>query len=313
MPSQTRPLIIDCDPGVDDCIALFIALASPELDVRAVTTVAGNVRLETCTRNALAALELAGRTDVPVFAGCGRPLQAEPVYADHIHGESGLGRAVLPEPARPAEAEHAVDFLIRTLREDRERPITLAITGPATNLATALQRAPDIVSGISEIVLMGGADREGGNITPHAEFNAYADPHAAEIVVQSGLNLTILSLDVTLQLRCTPPRMDVLDAANTPVTRAVSAMIGHVNAIYGNVYGSEGAALHDPCVILYLLRPDLFEAHPVRVDVQTGPDAWRGHTRVQEPAPGRTANALWVDRIDADAAFDLLMERVVTL
>lgn len=312
MTTLPRPLIIDCDPGVDDCFALFAACASPELDLKAVCTVAGNVRLDTCTRNALGALALAGRHDVPVFPGCDRPLSVAPVYADHIHGETGLGRAELPLALRPPEPDHAVDFLIGCLNGAPGKSITLAPTGPLTNLAAALERAPDIASGIREIVLMGGADTEGGNITPHAEFNLYADPHAAKIVFESGLPLTVLSLDVTLQLRCTPERMALLDAADTPVTRAASAMIGHVNAIYGEIYGKAGAALHDPTVILYLLKPDLFETRTVRADILCEPEAWRGHSRVVNAAAA-DANAVWVDRIDADAGFALLLERMTQL
>lgn len=304
-----RPLIIDCDPGVDDCMALFTAAASSEFDLIAVCTVAGNVRVETCTANALGALALAGRGDVPVFAGCSRPLEVEPVFADHIHGESGLGRAVLPPPKRAAEPVHAVSWLIETLRA-ADRPVTLAITGPATNLAAALTRAPDIVSGISEIVIMGGADKEGGNITPHAEFNFYADPHAAQIVLTRAPAKTVIGLDTTLQLRCTPARMERLSAIGSPAARAGREMMAHVNAVYGEVYGAEGAALHDPCVILYLLRPDLFEAAPARIAALTEGER-RGHSSVTPGSPD--ANAVWTTGIDAEAAFDLLLERIALL
>ncbi|MEE2566399.1 nucleoside hydrolase [Hyphobacterium marinum] len=309
MPLPPRPLIIDCDPGVDDCFALFAACASPELDVQAVCTVAGNVRLDTCTRNALGALALAGRHDIPVYPGSDRPLSVAPVYADHIHGETGLGRAELPPPLRHPEPVHAVDHLVGLLKNAPERSVTLAPTGPLTNLAAALECDPGIARGINEVVLMGGADTEGGNISPHAEFNIYADPHAAKIVFESGLPLTVLSLDVTLQLRCTPERMAELDAADTPVTRAASAMIGHVNAIYGEIYGKAGAALHDPTVILYLLSPDLFETRTVRAEIVCEPEDWRGHTRVVN-ASGADANAVWVDAIDAEAGFALLLERM---
>lgn len=301
-----RPLIIDCDPGIDDCIALFMAAASPEFDLKAVCTVAGNVRVETCTANALGALALAGRGDVPVFAGCDRPLSAAPVFADHIHGETGLGRAVLPPPARKAEAEHAVDFLIERLTS-ADTPVTLAITGPCTNLAAALTRAPDIVSGIAEIVVMGGADIEGGNITPHAEFNFYADPDAAQMSLTCGVPVTVIGLDTTLQLRCAQHRMARLEAVGSPVSRAAIEMIADVNAIYGEIYGSDGAALHDPCVILYLLKPDLFEGYRARIEVRTAPEAMRGHSAVARDEGGR---AMWTTGIDAEAGFALLLERL---
>ena len=290
-------------------MALFLAAASPELDLKAVCTVAGNVRVETCTANALGALALAGRGDVPVFAGCESPLKVDPVFADHIHGESGLGRAILPPPRRAAEPIDAVSSLIETLRT-ADMPLTLAITGPATNLATARSRAPDITAGIAEIVIMGGADSEGGNITPHAEFNFYADPHAARIVLACGRPITVIGLDTTLQLRCTPARMDRLKAIGSPPALAGWDMMEHVNAIYGEIYGAEGAALHDPCVILYLLRPDLFEAEPVRVAVLTEGEM-RGHSSVTRGSAD--ANALWVTGIDAQAAFDFLLERIARL
>ena len=290
-------------------MALFLAAASPELDLKAVCTVAGNVRVETCTANALGALALAGHADVPVFAGCKRPLAVDPVFADHIHGESGLGRAILPPPRRAAEPIDAVSSLIETLRT-ADMPLTLAITGPATNLATALSRAPDITAGIAEIVIMGGADSEGGNITPHAEFNFYADPHAARIVLACGRPITVIGLDTTLQLRCTPARMDRLKAIGSPPALAGWDMMEHVNAIYGEIYGAEGAALHDPCVILYLLRPDLFEAEPVQVAVLTEGEM-RGHSSVTRGSAD--ANALWVTGIDAQAAFDFLLERIARL
>ncbi|MCW5724363.1 MAG: nucleoside hydrolase [Maricaulaceae bacterium] len=298
---------------MDDCIALFAAFASPEFELLGVTTVAGNVPVEVCARNALCAAALAGRVDVPVFRGCDRPLRVAPAFADHIHGETGLGNAALPEPARPLQDAHAVDFIIDTLRRAPEASVTLAPTGPLTNIATALRRAPEIARGVRELVLMGGADAAGGNITPKAEFNFYADPHAAQTVMQSGLKLTVLGLDVTLQLRCTAARMARLHAADTPVTRAAAAMIGHVNAVYGAVYGAEGAALHDPCVIAYLLRPELFAVRPAHVALLTAPEAMRGHAGVSPPGPERPANAVWVDGVDAEAAFSLILERMTRL
>lgn len=290
-------------------MALFMAAASPEFDLKAVCTVAGNVRVETCTANALGALALAGRTDVPVFQGCEHPLQVEPAFADHIHGESGLGRAVLPPAERVVDGMHAVDWLIDTLRRT-ETPVTLAILGPMTNLATALTRAPDIVAGIDELVIMGGADIEGGNITPHAEFNCYADPHAAQIVLTTPLRKTVIGLDTTLQLRCTPSRMERLKAIGSPVALAGWDMMEHVNEIYGEVYGAEGAALHDPCVIVYLLRPELFTAAPARLTALTEGEK-RGHSSVTVNSPD--ANGIWTTGIDAEAAFDLVLERIARL
>ncbi|MEO1100253.1 MAG: nucleoside hydrolase [Pseudomonadota bacterium] len=254
-----RRVILDCDPGVDDAVSLLAALASPdELDILGITTVAGNTPVDVCTRNALRVLALANRQDVDVYPGCDRPLVEAALTASHVHGDDGLGGAPFPEPGQSASDKNAVDFIIETLRAHEERDVTLVPTGPLTNIATALTKAPDIAERITEIVLMGGAYFEGGNVTPSAEFNIYADPHAAQIVFGCGRPITAFGLDVTLQFRCTPARMKVFQAMGTPVGAAATAMIDHVNAVYGELYGSEGAAMHDPCTVLYLLKPDLF-------------------------------------------------------
>ncbi len=311
---MTRKVIFDCDPGVDDCIALMAALASPdELEVLGICTVAGNVSLETCTRNALALTTLAGREDVNIYAGCPRPMVEQPVAAAHIHGETGLGAARLPEPKRTAQDQHAVDFLIETLRAAEPDSITLAPTGPLTNLAVALVKAPDIADAIAEIVLMGGARSEGGNITASAEFNMYADPHAARVVFQSGLKITAIGLDTTLQLRCTPARHEALEAMGNAAGPVAAQMIGHVNAIYGEIYGAEGAALHDPCVVAYLLAPELFTTVPAFIDVETRAGLTRGHTSVDVYANSEATNARWATGLQADAVFQLLLDRIARL
>lgn len=311
---MARPVIFDCDPGVDDCIALMVALASPQdFDVLGITTVAGNVPLETCTHNALALTALVGRTDVEVYAGCPRPLVEKAVAARHIHGETGLGAAKLPDPAREASQTHAVDFLIEVLRAAPPGGVTLAPTGPLTNLAVALIKAPDIAEGIREIVLMGGARREGGNISASAEFNMYADPHAARVVFQSGLPITAIGLDTTLQLRCTPVRHRALESAGNVAGKTAADMIGHVNQVYGEIYGSEGAALHDPCVVAYLLAPELFTTVPAAIDVETRAGLTRGHTSVDVFSAEEACNARWATTLKAEPVFDLLLERISRL
>lgn len=309
-----RNVIFDCDPGVDDCIALMAALASPEeFDVLGVSTVAGNVPLEVCTRNALALTALVGREDVEVYAGCPRPMVETAVAARHIHGETGLGAARLPEPSHKASDTHAVDFIINALRKADAGSITLAPTGPLTNIAVALVKAPDIAKGVKEIVLMGGARREGGNITASAEFNMYADPHAARVVFQSGLPITAIGLDTTLQLRCTPARHNALETMGNQAGAIAAQMIGHVNQIYGEIYGAEGAALHDPCVVAYLIAPELFETTPAFVEVETRAGLTRGHTSVDIYAKPEAANAQWATKVDAEAVFALLYERIARL
>lgn len=305
-------VLLDCDPGIDDAVSLMAALASPdEFDIAAITTVAGNVPVELATENALKCRELAARFDVPVHAGCARPMVREPVFADFIHGESGLGHAELPQPAHPAETQHAVDTIIAELRAADDASVTLVPTGPLTNLGVALVMAPDITRAIKQIVIMGGAGLEGGNITPSAEFNMYADPHAAHHVLTCGRPITLIGLDATLQLRCTPARMDQLLAADNRASRAAHAMITHVNTIYGEVYGAEGAALHDPCTIGYLLAPELFETKPCHVEVVTEDPVAAGHTAVDRFCRGdRVANVDWVEKLEAAALFDLIAGRL---
>ena len=220
-----RKIIIDTDPGQDDAVAIFVALASPdELEVLGITAVAGNVPLELTQKNARIVCELANRSDMRVFAGCDRPLGRRLVTAEHVHGKTGLDGPSLPDPKMPLQDEHAVDFIIRSLREAAPRTITLCPLGPLTNIATAFQKAPDIVPMVQEIVLMGGAYFEVGNITPTAEFNIYVDPEAADIVFKSGAPIVVLPLDVTQKALVTKDRNDAFRNLNTPAGRAVADM-----------------------------------------------------------------------------------------
>ncbi|MFP4518803.1 MAG: nucleoside hydrolase [Oceanicaulis sp.] len=309
---MNRKVILDCDPGVDDCIALMAALGAPDaIDLLGVSVVAGNVPVEICARNAASVLTLAGRCDVKVHAGCARPMVFEPVFADHIHGETGLGAARLPEPEAPVQARHAVDFLCDMLERAEPGSITLVLTGPMTNAALALVKAPGIAEAIAEIVVMGGAREAGGNITASAEFNIFADPHAAHVVLNAGLKTTLIGLDATLQLRCTPQRLARLKASSHRAPQAAAAMVEHVNGVYGEIYGDEGAALHDPCTIGYLLAPHLFAARPAAVHVDTRDGLTRGHTAVDiHLLSGAPANVSWVTGLDAPALFDLLLEHM---
>lgn len=309
---SSRRVILDCDPGVDDAVSLLVALASPdELNVLGLTTVAGNMPIDVCTNNALRVVELAGRPDVDVYQGCSQPLVEAALTASHVHGDGGLGGAPFPKPGKTAKDKDAVDFIVETLRGHEENSVTLVPTGPLTNIATALMRAPDIAVHIDEIVLMGGAYFEGGNVTPSAEFNIYADPHAAQTVFGCGRPITAFGLDVTLQFRCTPARMKVFESMGTRVGDAVAAMIAHVNAVYGELYGTEGAAMHDPCTALYLLQPDLFDFRDAFVDVETDGRITRGHTAVDlHGTMGQSENTNWALSVDARAAFELLVERL---
>jgi purine nucleosidase len=310
-----RKIIIDTDPGQDDAVAILLALASPdELEVLGITAVAGNVPLPLTARNARIVCELAGRTDVPVHAGCDAPLSRPLVTAEHVHGKTGLDGPVLPDPTMPLAQGHAVDFIIDTLRREPAGSVTLCPLGPLTNIATAFQRAPDIVDRVQQIVLMGGAYFEVGNITPTAEFNIYVDPEAAEIVMKSGIDIVIMPLDVTHKVLVTKPRNDAFRALGTPVGKAVAEMTDFFERFDREKYGSEGAPLHDPCVTAYLLRPELFAGRHINVEIETTSALTLGMTvadwwRVTD----RPANALFIGSVDADGFFDLLTERLARL
>ncbi|WP_299041562.1 nucleoside hydrolase [uncultured Tateyamaria sp.] len=310
-----RKIIIDTDPGQDDAVAILLALASPEdVEVLGITAVAGNVPLALTARNARIICELAGKTDVPVFAGCDRPLGRDLVTAEHVHGKTGLDGPNLSDPTMPLQGKHAVDWIIETLRDHDAGTITLCPLGPLTNVATAFERAPDIVEKVQQIVLMGGAYFEVGNITPTAEFNIYVDPHAADIVFKSGVDIVVMPLDVTHKALVTKPRNDAFRALATPVGVAVAQMTDFFERFDKEKYGSAGAPLHDPCVTAYLIRPDLFSGRHINVEIETTSELTMGMTvadwwRVTD----RTANATFIGDIDADGFFDLLTERLARL
>lgn len=306
------PLIIDCDPGQDDAIALMLAMASPdELNLLGVSAVAGNVPLVLTEANARSIRDVAGRSEIPVYAGCPRPMVKVLETAEYVHGKSGIDGANLPQPSRPAEDTHAVDWLIDTLRHAKA-PITLATLGPLTNVAMAIVMAPDILENISELVLMGGA-LSLGNITPAAEFNIYSDPHAAHIVFEAGLKLTMIGLDVTHQARATPARLEAIRAIGNPAATCVAGMLDFYGAQYVSTFG-EGAPLHDPCVIAYILRPDLFTGREMRVDIEISSPLTIGRTVCDVHArSGRAANVNVLDNIYADGFFELLGERLARL
>ena len=310
-----RRIIIDTDPGQDDAVAILLALASPEeIEVLGITAVAGNVPLPLTARNARIVCELAGRRDIPVFAGCDRPLERPLVTAEHVHGRTGLDGPVLPEPTMALQDAHAVDFIVETLRAEAPGTVTLCPLGPLTNIATAFRQAPDIVSRVAEIVLMGGAYFEVGNITPAAEFNIYVDPQAADIVFRSGAPLTVMPLDVTHKALVTKPRNDAFRALGTPVGRAVAEMTDFFERFDKEKYGSEGAPLHDPCVTAYLIRPELFSGRVVNVEIETASELTMGMTVADWwGVTDRSPNATFMGDLDAEGFFALLTERLARL
>ena len=307
-----RKVIIDCDPGQDDAVMLLLALACPdEFDILGITTVAGNVPLDLTQRNARIMCELADRTDVPVFAGCDKPMRHELITAENVHGKTGIDGVAVYQPAMPLQNQHAVDFIIEALLGAENDSITLVPTGPLTNIGEAMSRQPDILPKIREIVLMGGAMREGGNTTPSAEFNILEDPDAAQIVMQCGRPLTIVPLDVTHQALVSQIRIEQIRALDTPVGTAVVGMMEFFNRFDSEKYGSDGAPLHDPCTIAYLLKPELFKGKMCNVEIETGSPLTRGHTAVDFwGVTDKTQNANWLYKLDADGFFALLVDRL---
>jgi purine nucleosidase len=309
--SRTK-IIIDCDPGQDDALNLFLAFASPErFDVLGITTVAGNAPLSLTSRNARLLCELVGRGDVAVFQGCENPIVVPPSHAHHVHGESGIDGLVIREPQMPLQSQHAANFIVEACRAHRDRPVTMVATGPLTNLATALVLDPRIKQGIERIVIMGGAMREGGNITPSAEFNMWFDPHAADIVLRCGLPIVAFGLDVTHQVLVTQSRLRRIAALNNRVAQSAYDMLSFFNRYDSNKYGTDGAPLHDACTIAYLLRPELFQLKLCNVTVECGSPLSRGHTAVDfwHVTEG-PRNVNWAYGVDAEALFDLLYERL---
>ncbi|MEK0081684.1 nucleoside hydrolase [Geminicoccaceae bacterium SYSU G07066] len=310
-------IILDCDPGQDDALAILLALASrEEIEVLAITTVAGNVPLPLTSRNARQIVELAGRSDVPVHAGCVRPILRPLETAEYVHGKTGLDGAELPEPRLPLTSGHAVDVIVETLLREPAGTVTLCPTGPLTNIALAMIKEPAIVPRIRQIVLMGGAI-ELGNTTPAAEFNIYVDPHAAAVVFESGAPIVMHGLDVTHKALVTDERLARIGAIGTPVAKACVGLLGFFNRYDRDRYHIPGAPLHDPCVIAWLIRPELFSGKRCRVEIETEGRHTIGRTVVdwwhRIDQPERPANALVVNDIDADGFFDLLTERLARL
>ncbi|PJF10985.1 nucleoside hydrolase [Pseudorhodobacter sp. MZDSW-24AT] len=307
-----RKIIIDTDPGQDDAVAILLALGSPdEIEVLGITAVAGNVPLALTQRNARIICELANRRDIPVFAGCDRPLQRPLVTAEHVHGKTGLDGPQMSDPTMPLQDQHAVDFLIETLRREPAKSVTLCPLGPLTNIATAFQRAPDIIARVQEIVLMGGAYFEVGNITPAAEFNIYVDPQAADMVFKSGIPIVVMPLDVTHKALATAPRIEAFRALGTEPGRMVAEWTDFFERFDKQKYGSSGAPLHDPCVIAYLLRPALFSGRHINVEIETQSELTMGMTVADWwGVTKRPANALFIGALDAEGFFALLTERI---
>lgn len=310
--SSPRPIIIDTDPGQDDAVALLAALASPEdFEILAITAVAGNVPLELTVSNCLALVELAERTDVPVYGGSVRPMVNELVTAEYVHGPSGIDGAGLEPPTIEAADGHAVDVIVELLLSREDREVAVCTLGPLTNVGLALVKEPRIADKISELVVMGGGFFEGGNTTPAAEFNVYVDPHAAHVVFSSGIPIVMMPLDVTHQALTTPDRIRRFSEMGTRVGDSVAGMLDYYDRHDKAKYGIQGGPLHDPTVIAYLLEPDIFGGKHVNVEIETSPTITQGMTVIDWwGVTDNPPNALVINEIDDDRFYDLLVDRI---
>ena len=305
------PVIIDCDPGQDDALMLFLALDAPELDIRGLVAVAGNVSMEKIKRNLAMLVDIVDRRDVPVYAGCNRPLVRKLVTAEHVHGETGINGIELFEPKTKLQDRHGVDFIIDELLSSRDNEVTIVATGPLTNIGMALVKAPEIADKINQIVIMGGACFEGGNITPSAEFNIYVDPHACEIVLSCGRPIILFGLDVTHKVITTKDRVEAIRNIGNPVADIAAGMLDFFGKYDSEKYSSGGAPLHDPCTVAWLLKPELFKLKNCHIAVETMSELTMGHTAVDFwQVTGQKPNVWWAHDVDADAFFQLLNDRL---
>ena len=315
MSTSRHRIILDCDPGRDDALAIAMALASSaEIDLAGITAVAGNVPLEVTYRNARFLRELCGFPDLPVHAGAARPLVRELETATRHHGESGLEGVEVGMPAGPIESHRAIGFLAETLEASGDQEITLVAIGPLTNLALLAVGHPELLAKVREIVVMGGASAAGGNVTPAAEFNVWADPHAAAVVFESGRPLTVHGLDVTHQVLAAPRHAERLAGTGGEVARRLAPLLHPAAGSRGRRFGPDRSPIHDPCTIAWLLRPELFVTEVVPVAVETEGDHAFGETVVDWwGVTGRAPNARWVTEADGEAVLALLIDRIARL
>ena len=304
-----QALIIDCDPGVDDAVALMLAFGSSELELLAVTTVGGNVSAEKTARNARMLRQIAGREDVPVFAGAERPLRREPAGAGDFHGVEGLGDLAPFEPPAPSAQGRSADAIARIVLDRPERSVAVAVLGPLTNLALALRAEPALAGRLGVVAVMGGARSEGGNITASAEFNIWADPEAAAEVLASGCDVVLFGLDATHQVRATEERTARIEALASARGDAAAAMMRFSARIEREIVGGEAPPVHDLCPVAWLARPELYQLTACRIAVETESELTRGHTAVEfrEAVAGALPHR-WVVGADAEGTFDLLVE-----
>jgi purine nucleosidase len=309
---MTEHIILDCDPGRDDAFAIALAIASPdEVNMLGITTAAGNVPLELTQRNARIICALCDRAHIPVFAGADRPLKRDPVFATEHHGETGLHGIEIFEPTEPVQDLGAMDYILGSLANWEPGTITIVATGPLTNLAHAIEADAETFRRVKQIVIMGGAQRAGGNITPAAEFNIYADPHAAAVVLASGCPLVMFGLDVTHQVLAGHGEADSLSRHGGPVSQALAGMVLPID---DNGAGTTQSPLHDPCTIAWLIEPGLFHTKMVNMEVECESPLTMGMTVVDmRGTSGRDTNVLWAHDVDGPAVVDLIISRIQAL
>lgn len=302
-----QALIIDCDPGVDDAVALMLAFGSPALELLAITAVGGNVPVAKTARNARILRQIAGREDVPVFMGADRPLRREPAGAGEFHGAEGLGDMTPFEPAVPCADGHAADAILDRVMGRPAGSVALAVLGPLTNLALALRQEPALAHRLEPVAVMGGARSEGGNITASAEFNVWADPEAAAEVLASGCDVVMFGLDATHQVRATEARIAALEGLATPMGDTTASMMRFSQRVEREIVGWDAPPVHDPCPVAWLLKPDLFELASCRIAVETDSELTRGHTAVEFRQPvAKSLPHRWAMTVDADGVFELI-------
>ena len=311
-------IILDTDPGIDDALALFLTLASPEIQLEAITTVSGNVHVDLTTRNALTLLELTGRTDIPVARGCARPLLRQPVIADYVHGQNGLGGIEFPEPALRPVKQHAVDLIIEKIKA-APREITLVVIGPLTNIAMALRKEPRIAEYAREVVIMGGALRVPGNVTPAAEFNIFCDPHAAHIVFHAGWPIHLVTLDTTTVTLLQRKQVETLARRESKITDFIKQATAYYFDIFGAANDVTGFQMHDPLCLAAAFQPELITWEPAYVDVELTGSLTLGETvayfeRTEDIDPSlerlHVSNMLTSVGVDVERFISLYMDRI---
>lgn len=305
-------LIIDCDPGVDDAVALMLAFGADAFELLAVTTVGGNVPVVKTARNARMLRQIAGRSDVPVFMGAEQPLARTLGTATEFHGPEGTGDLAPFEPDLPCADGHAADAIVELVMRRPAKSVAIAVLGPMTNLALAIRKEPALAERLGPVAVMGGARSEGGNITASAEFNIWADPEAAAEVLATGAEVVLFGLDATHQVRATEARIAAVEAIGTPMAETAASMLRFSQRVERTIVGWDASPLHDPCPVAWLLKPELFELKDCLVRVETQSDLTRGHTAVEfrEAVAGEPLKHRWAVRADADGVFALIGEKV---